>query len=305
MAICTLFNRIIYFDSSISTELIHVIGDLLQCLYRDGGGVHDDGSSDSSSDANEAGGYSGGSGQTVSSWWWKFLYDDSDKVKEGNQYDSHHQPTNDFLRRRRRGRHVQSNDISSRAPSSLSTPSSSSSSFVQQPNIADVLAVNLLHLLEGIATVRLCQQQQQSQHPSSSSLQHNQQQYHNPSVSKTASDLLHEIKVACGYELVLPIQICDLANFYYKCRLGQQCKTTYMAIQKKIQQQQQQNNKMAAKSLDTIEIHKRHKHDMDRTAAAATMAIGKGKCLDPGGKIMLRLFLFDLIQRLSLYHVAC
>ena len=141
------------------------------------------------------------------------------------------------------------------------------------PRIGDVLAVNLLRLLEGAAAIRLHHRQQRhaaaSSYPSphSASRRHT---YHRPPRSSTrnndsymlqkvasmaATEVLSEIRSNVNDELIVPFMNEDAATFYF-------------------------NEKMLlshSKSRHTVLLH-------------------------PGGKIMMRLHLFNLLNKLSLYE---
>jgi len=125
---------------------------------------------------------------------------------------------------------------------------SSSNQATQLPRLGDVLAVNLLRLLEGASAIRL----------------HFHKRYEGQNsgfvaskvaTSAAAAEVLQEIRSKTDDELLLPIHMNDAASVYYH------------------------------ESLKTQE----------RRA-------GKVDHLRPGAKMMLRVHLFGLIQKLSLYE---
>ena len=141
------------------------------------------------------------------------------------------------------------------------------------PRIGDVLAVNLLRLLEGAAAIRLHHRQRRhaasypsphlasshrhtySYHRSSSSTRNDDSYMLEKVASMAATEVLSEIRSNVNDELIVPIMKEDAATFYF-------------------------NEKMTmshSKSRNTVLLH-------------------------PGGKIMMRLHLFNLMNKLALYE---
>ena len=148
------------------------------------------------------------------------------------------------------------------------------------PRIGDVLAVNLLRLLEGAAAIRLHHRQQRAvgaissstssshRHRSSSSSQRRGDREYivDKAASEAATEVLKEIRSSAatkegGGELLLPLHVEDAALFYY-------------------------NEKM------------RHSSSGGRT----NIGDGSKQLLLPGAKMMLRLHLFGLTEKLALYE---
>ena len=148
------------------------------------------------------------------------------------------------------------------------------------PRIGDVLAVNLLRLLEGAAAIRLHHRQQRAvgaissstssshRHRSSSSSQRRGDREYivDKAASEAATEVLKEIRSSTatkegGGELLLPLHVEDAALFYY-------------------------NEKMR------------------RSSSGGRTNIGDGskQLLLPGAKMMLRLHLFGLMEKLALYE---
>ena len=138
------------------------------------------------------------------------------------------------------------------------------------PRIGDVLAVNLLRLLEGAAAIRLHHRQQchvlLPQPPPS--------RYHRPTVfrkdgeymlekvtSLAATEVLTEIRSNIDNELITPLHVEDAATFYY-------------------------NDKMRSSAA----------HRASRRGCNTSVL------LQPGAKMMMRLHLFDLMHKLSMYE---
>ena len=138
------------------------------------------------------------------------------------------------------------------------------------PRIGDVLAVNLLRLLEGAAAIRLHHRQQchvllPQPHPS---------RYHRPTAfrkdgeymlekvtSLAATEVLTEIRSNVDNELITPLHVEDAATFYY-------------------------NDKMRSSAA----------HRASRRGCNTSVL------LQPGAKMMMRLHLFDLMHKLSMYE---
>jgi len=145
------------------------------------------------------------------------------------------------------------------------------------PQIGDTLAVNLLRLLEGAAAIRLHHRQHQEQRllPSHGS---NREYMLERVASMAAAQVLAEIRFsiaspATSNEMILPLHVEDAAMFYY-------------------------NEKMSRAAYGSI--HSRHR----TSRREAEGECGSGPCifLGPGAKMMLRMHLFDLMNKLSMYE---
>jgi len=93
----------------------------------------------------------------------------------------------------------------------MSSDESLSSTPYPLPSYGDVLAVNLLRLLEGAAAIRLHHRQ-----VSCLSSRHNDIGMLTANVtSKTATEILNEIRSSTDSDLTVPLHIDDAATFYY------------------------------------------------------------------------------------------
>jgi hypothetical protein len=134
------------------------------------------------------------------------------------------------------------------------------------PCIGDVLTVNLLRLLEGAAAIRIHHRQQRVPSSTTSSRHHYRELMIDKVVRQTATEVLSEIRASMDHELLLPLHVEDAASFYY---------TEKMRAAKRI-----------------------------RESRGRTKSIGDTSMvlLQPGAKIMLRLHLFELTNKLALYE---
>eukprot|EP00985_Skeletonema_marinoi_P007965 scaffold3549_cov119-Skeletonema_marinoi.AAC.1 len=119
---------------------------------------------------------------------------------------------------------------------------------MQLPRLGDVLAVNLLRLLEGASAIRLHFHRRYVG-------QNNGYVASTVATSAAAAEVLQEIRSKADHDLLMPIHINDAASVYYH---------------------------------ETL-------HSQERRS-------GKVDHLRPGAKMMLRIHLFGLIQKLSMYE---
>lgn len=135
------------------------------------------------------------------------------------------------------------------------------------PSIGDVLAVNMLRLLEGAAAIRIHHRQRRV--PSSTpSRYHRRELIIDTVVQETATEVLNEIRSSIDHELILPLHVEDAARFCY---------------------------------LDTLRCAKsiRELRSRKKTTGDVSMVL-----LQSGAKIMMRLHLFDLTNKLALCEQA-
>ena len=132
------------------------------------------------------------------------------------------------------------------------TTDSDSTAALPLPGIGDVLAVNLLRLLEGTAAIRI----HHRQHRLSIDLSDDRNYVMAKIASLTAAEILTEIRSTADLEITLPIHVDDVATFYYN---------------------------------ETMSMRAGRNH-------------GKSALLRPGAKVMLRLHLFELVKKLTLYE---
>jgi len=119
---------------------------------------------------------------------------------------------------------------------------------MQLPRLGDVLAVNLLRLLEGASAIRLHFHRRYTGQNSGFTAR-------KVATSAAAAEVLQEIRSKTDDVLLIPIHINDAASLYYHETLG-----------------------------------------------TRERRVGKVEHLRPGAKMMLRIHLFGLIQKLSLYE---
>jgi hypothetical protein len=134
------------------------------------------------------------------------------------------------------------------------------------PRIGDVLAVNMLRLLEGAAAIRIHHRQQRVS-KSTSSRPHHRDYIIDKMTQQTATEVLFEIRSSMDHELLLPLHVDDAANFYYMDKLR------------------------SDKSIR--ELRSRRKSCGDTTSLVL---------IQPGAKIMMRLHLCGLTTKLALYE---
>jgi len=278
MAVCHVLHRMLFLDktSSLGTECVVVICSILSELYSnqyqsrtsvDDGGVQDDGDSKSNGSSSNSekqrqrltSNKNHGNKekyQVVSSRW------------GGSSTSSTTSYIND-----RHERRLQSVDILSQRRYSGAKRSSQIIEDSKEeekkkiqlplPRIGDVLAVNLLRLLEGAAAIRLHHRQQC--HVSSSSPPLSSSRYHHRTSSRkddeymlekvasmAATEVLTEIRSNMGHELITPFLVEDSASFFFGEKV--------------------------------------------RSAGNANVL------LYAGGKMMMRLHLFNLISKLAQYE---
>ena len=277
MAVCHVLHRMLFLDktSSLGTECVVVICSILSELYSnqyhgrtfldDGGVLDEDGdskSNGSSSNSEKQRRLTSNKNhgnkekyQVVSSRW------------GGSSTSSATSYTNDRHERRLQSVNILSQRRYSGAKrSSQIIPESKEGeekrTQLPLPRIGDVLAVNLLRLLEGAAAIRLHHRQQC--HVSSSSPPLSSSRYHHRTSSRkddeymlekiasmAATEVLTEIRSNMEHDLLTPFLVEDSATFF---------------VSEKVR------------------------------------SAGKSSLLLPGGKIMMRLHVFSLLQKLSLYE---
>ena len=119
---------------------------------------------------------------------------------------------------------------------------------IQLPRLGDVLAVNLLRLLEGAAAIRLHFHERYAGH-------YNGFMTSKAAMTAAAAEILHEIRSKTDYDLLMPIHVNGAALIYYSQALNRK-----------------------------------------------ERRVGKVEHLLPGAKMMLRMHLFELIQKLNMYE---
>ncbi len=139
---------------------------------------------------------------------------------------------------------------------------------VPLPRIGDVLAVNMLRLLEGAAAIRIHHRQQRVP-TSASSRPHHSDFMIDKMTQQTATEVLTEIRSSIDHEILLPLHVDDTATFYYMDKLRS--------------------------DACVRELRSRRKSSVDTTSLVL---------IQPGAKIMMRLHLFDLTNKLALYEQA-
>ena len=136
-----------------------------------------------------------------------------------------------------------------------------SNSIQPLPRGTDVMAVNLLRLLEGAAAIRLHHRQQRI----SLGQEGDRDLIMEKVASMAATEILTEIRSTTDSELIIPLHVDDVAAFYY-------------------------NETRPRRDLKTHEVLRNRDSELYN--------------LRPGAKIMLRLHMFDLIKKLTLYEQA-
>ena len=134
------------------------------------------------------------------------------------------------------------------------------------PCIGDVLAVNLLRLLEGAAAIRIHHRQQRVPSSTTSSRHHYRELMIDKVVRQTATEVLSEIRATMDHELLLPLHVVDAASFYYT------------------------EKTRAAKNI-------RESRGRTKSVSDTSMVL-----LQPGAKVMMRLHLFELTNKLAHYE---
>lgn len=278
MAVCHVLHRMLFLDktSSLGTECVVVICSILSELYSnqyqgrtsvDDGGVQDDGDSKSNGSSSNSekqrqrltSNKNHGNKekyQVVSSRWGGSST--SSTTSYINDRHERRLQSVDILSQRRYSGAKRSNQIIQESKEEEEKKKIQ----LPLPRIGDVLAVNLLRLLEGAAAIRLHHRQQC--HVSSSSAPLSSSRYHHRTSSRkddeyilekvasmAATEIMTEIRSNMEHDLLTPFLVEDSATFYY-------------------------NEKI-------------------RSA-------GNSSLLLPGGKIMMRLHVFSLLQKLSLYE---
>ncbi|KAL3800512.1 hypothetical protein ACHAW5_009022 [Stephanodiscus triporus] len=132
------------------------------------------------------------------------------------------------------------------------------------PHIGDVLAVNLLRLLEGAAAIRLHHRQESVLSTCQASSRTDENYMVDNASSMAATEVLAEIRSTIRHDLIIPLHVEDGAKFYY-------------------------NKKIC--SDEDIRGARRGKNAGDVLVL-----------LQPGAKMMLRLHLFDLMTKIALYE---
>ena len=130
--------------------------------------------------------------------------------------------------------------------------------------IGDVLAVNLLCLLEGAAAIRLHHRQERVLSSCHASCRADEDYLFDNASSMAATEVLTEIRSTIEHDLLIPLHIEDGAIFFY-------------------------NEKI--RSAEDV-------HDARGDKNGGDVLV----LLQPGAKMMLRLHLFDLMTKIALYE---
>lgn len=267
MAVCHILHRLLYLDNGccLGTECVTAICFTLSDLYmnRYSGMTHvrDDGIeqpnesilSVANAEISRKNSSDGERYQVVSSRWCN-----SSSVSYINQRHNRRRQSGNALFQRQMHTSIRKDDNCTEVISKEEYP---------LPSIGDVLAVNMLRLLEGAAAIRIHHRQRRV--PSSRpSRYHRRELIIDSVVQETATDVLNEIRSSIDHELLLPLHVEDAARFCY---------------------------------LDTLRSAKiiRESRGRRKTAGDTSMVL-----LQSGAKIMIRLHLFDLTNKLALCEQA-
>jgi len=278
MAVCHVLHRMLFLDktSSLGTECVMVICSILSELYSNQYhgriSVDDDGGQEEDGDSKSNGSSSNSEKQRRLTSNKNHGNKEKYQVVSSRWGGSSTSSTTSYINDRHE-RRLQSVDILSQRRYS---GAKRSSQIIQEskeeekkkiqlplPRIGDVLAVNLLRLLEGAAAIRLHHRQQC--HVSSSSPPLSSSRYHHRTSSRkddeymlemvasmAATEVLTEIRSNMDHELITPFLAEDSAIFYY-------------------------NEKVRSAGNSSVLLH-------------------------AGGKIQLRLHLFSLMNKLAQYE---
>ena len=132
------------------------------------------------------------------------------------------------------------------------------------PRIGDVLAVNLLRLLEGAAAIRLHHRQERVLSFCRASCSTDEDYLFDNASAMAATEVLTEIRSTIKHDLLIPLNVEDGAKHFY-------------------------NEKN--RSADDVHDARGDKHGGDVLVL-----------LQPGAKMMLRLHLFDMMTKIALYE---
>ncbi len=214
MSACHVFHRLLFLDKvcCFGTESVIAISRLLNDLYTD----------------NICARFATGSILTNAEGQFSRNPNDSTRMKEKLKVVSSRWSQsaidNIKIRRERRRQAIDSmsqqlgfqSEMDEKGSTGNKRPMSSDESLASTPypfpSDGDVLAVNLLRLLEGAAAIRLHHRQQLS---CQSNRRDDISMFRANVTSKTATEILTEIRSSTDYDLAIPLHIDDAATFYY------------------------------------------------------------------------------------------